>query len=53
LSLGQTGITLNVTNVADLQGNQFSLGNPFSLSAGNQITPLRPRTIRLGIDQAF
>jgi iron complex outermembrane receptor protein len=53
LSNGQTGITLGVTNVGDIQGNQFSLGNPFSLSKGNQITPLRPRTIRLGIDRAL
>ena len=53
LSLGQTGVTLDMTNVGDVRGNQFSLGNPFSLSEGNQITPLRPRTIRLGIDHAF
>jgi outer membrane receptor protein involved in Fe transport len=53
LSLGRTGISLDATNIGDVRGNQFSLGNPFSVALGNQITPLRPRTIRLGIDRSF
>jgi outer membrane receptor protein involved in Fe transport len=53
LTLGRTGVSLDVTNIGDVRGNQFSLGNPFSVAAGNQITPLRPRTVRLGIDRAF
>jgi outer membrane receptor protein involved in Fe transport len=53
LELGRFGVSLGVTNVADVRGNRFSLGNPFSVTQGNQITPLRPRTLRLAIDAAF
>jgi len=53
LDLGRFGVSLDVTNVADVRGNLFSLGNPFSVTQGNQITPLRPRTLRLGVDAAF
>ena len=47
------GVTLGVTNLADAIGNRFALGTPFAAGSGGQITPLRPRTIRLGIDTAF
>jgi outer membrane receptor protein involved in Fe transport len=53
LDFGRFGASLDVTNVADVKGNRFSLGNPFSVAEGNQVTPLRPRTLRLGIDAAF
>ena len=53
LAFGRTGISLDVRNIGNARGNQFSLGNPFSVAEGNQITPLRPRTVRLGIDRAF
>ena len=47
------GVTLGVTNLTDAIGNRFALGTPFAASGGGQITPLRPRTIRLGIDTSF
>jgi len=53
LDFGRYGVSLDLTNVADAKGNRFSLGNPFSVTQGNQITPLRPRTLRLGVDAAF
>ncbi len=46
------GVTLGVTNLTDSVGNRFAFGTPFS-TGRNQITPLRPRTIRIGIDAAF
>ncbi|TCU60724.1 outer membrane receptor protein involved in Fe transport [Novosphingobium sp. PhB57] len=46
------GLTLSVTNLADVQGNRFSLGTPFS-TGREQVTPLRPRTLRLGLDAQF
>ncbi|WP_230279494.1 TonB-dependent receptor [Croceicoccus sp. Ery15] len=46
------GITLGISNLADMRGNRFSLGTPFSDNR-DQVTPLRPRTIRLGIDRRF
>ena len=46
------GATLSVANLADAKGNRFSLGTPFAIGR-EQITPLRPLTVRLGIDAAF
>jgi iron complex outermembrane receptor protein len=47
------GVTLGLTNLADSIGNRFALGTPFDLSQGGQVTPLRPRTLRIGFDAAF
>jgi iron complex outermembrane recepter protein len=47
------GVSLDITNLADVHANRFSFGNPFSLDQRNQVTPLRPRTIRLGVDAHF
>ncbi len=46
------GVTLSATNLSDEVGNRFALGTPFAIPRG-QITPLRPRTIRIGVDAAF
>lgn len=46
------GVTLSLTNLADEKGNRFSLGTPFS-TGRDQVTPLRPRTVRLGFDARF
>ncbi len=46
------GVTLGLTNLADEEGNRFALGTPFAVGR-DQITPLRPRTIRIGVDAAF
>jgi outer membrane receptor protein involved in Fe transport len=53
LDFGRFGLSLDVDNVGDVRGNRFSFGNPFSLAEGTQITPLRPRTIRIGFDAEF
>lgn len=53
VELGDWGISLDVENVLDTRGNRFSYGNPFEVAGGMQRTPLRPRTIRLGIDAQF
>lgn len=45
-------ISFTATNLADQLGNRFAFGAPFT-SGRDQITPLRPRTFRLGIDAAF
>jgi iron complex outermembrane receptor protein len=46
------GLTLGITNLSDSVGNRFALGTPFETGSG-QITPQRPRTVRLGVDLAF
>ncbi len=53
LDFGRFGLSLDIDNVGDVQGNRFSYGNPFSLADRTQVTPLRPRTIRLGFDVEF
>jgi hypothetical protein len=47
------GVTLTLTNLTDSIGNRFALGTPFTAGRSDQITPLRPRTIRLGFDTSF
>ncbi|MGQ7828555.1 TonB-dependent receptor domain-containing protein [Altererythrobacter sp. Z27] len=46
------GLSLGVSNLTDETGNRFALGTPFTTGRA-QITPLRPRTLRLGIDASF
>jgi outer membrane receptor protein involved in Fe transport len=46
------GVSLTVTNLADARGNRFALGTPFAVGR-DQITPLQPRTVRVGFDAAF
>jgi outer membrane receptor protein involved in Fe transport len=48
----QRGLTLTLTNLFDTKGNRFALGTPFAVGR-DQITPLQPRTVRLGFDAAF
>lgn len=52
LNRGAMQLSLSLTNLLDSHGNRFSLGTPFDLR-GDYETPLRPRTIRLGLDFAF
>ncbi len=48
MPLGRVTISFDATNLFDARGNIFALGDPFGVVAGDQITPQRPRTIRLG-----
>ncbi|WP_343525888.1 TonB-dependent receptor [Sphingomonas sp.] len=52
LGLGAIGVSATVTNLADVRGNRFALGTPFT-TGRDQVTPLRPRTLRIGLDAAF
>lgn len=53
LDLGRFGITLDLDNLANTTANTFAFGNPFTVTERDQITPLRPRTIRLGLQAHF
>jgi iron complex outermembrane recepter protein len=46
-------LTLDLTNVFNARKNSFAFGNPFTASLGDQITPLRPRSLRVGISFGF
>ena len=52
LAHGLLQFSLSLTNLLDDAGNRFSLGTPFNLR-GDYTTPLRPRTLRIGVDFAF
>lgn len=53
LDFGRFGLSLDVDNVADARGSRFSFGNPFGVGDRNQVTPIRPRTVRIGFDANF
>lgn len=46
-------IDLNGDNLANARANRFALGNPTILATRQQTTPLRPRTVRLGLTIGF
>ncbi|MES2174000.1 MAG: TonB-dependent receptor [Pseudomonadota bacterium] len=52
LARGPVQYSLSLINLLDSNGNRFSLGTPFDLRT-DYYTPLRPRTVRVGIDFAF
>jgi hypothetical protein len=53
LEAGRLSVSLTVSNLLDETGNRFALGSPFTLVEKRQVTPLRPRTLRLGWDLRF
>ncbi|WBO24016.1 TonB-dependent receptor domain-containing protein [Sphingomonas abietis] len=53
LAHGPYGMTLSATNLLDTVGNRFALGSPIDVSRSSEITPLQPRTIRIGFDAHF
>jgi outer membrane receptor protein involved in Fe transport len=52
LSDDRRALSLTVTNLTDAEGNRFAFGAPLETSA-EQLTPLRPRTVRLGLEWGF
>ena len=53
LDRGRRALTLSATNLLDTRGNRFALGSPLLIRDNNQITPLRPRTVRIGLEVGF
>jgi iron complex outermembrane receptor protein len=50
---GAVDLTLSVENVTDTHANRFAFGNPFSLENREQVTPMQPRTVRIGAEISF
>ena len=50
---GRHAFTLSLTNLLDRTGNRFAFGSPHTIGDQPQITPLRPRTLRVGWDYRF
>jgi outer membrane receptor protein involved in Fe transport len=53
LERGSHAWSVIVSNLLDEEGNRFAFGSPFTLVDTRQITPLRPRSVRLGWDVRF
>ena len=53
LDLGRFTVSLSLDNIGNVRANTFAFGNPFGLAQRNQVTPLRPRTLRLGVEARF
>ncbi len=47
------GFSIDASNLLDNVANRFALGDPFDVAEGRQLVPLRPRTIRFGLDARF
>jgi outer membrane receptor protein involved in Fe transport len=50
---GRYAVSATLTNLTDETGNRFALGSPLMLGREQQVTPLRPRTLRIGLEAAF
>ncbi len=53
ITLGATRWSLSLSNLFDARGNRFALGSPFQIRDGDQITPLKPRSVRAGVEISF
>lgn len=53
IDVGRVSLGLQLDNVSDVRGNTFAYGNPFTAILRNQITPLRPRTLKLSVEVSF
>ena len=52
LSDDRRAVSLQMTNLTDEVGNRFAFGAPLG-SGADLLTPLRPRTVRLGVEFSF
>lgn len=50
---GRHAFSVSLENFLDQAGNRFALGSPYRLNVQRQITPLRPRTLRVGWEIAL
>lgn len=54
IDFGKFGFLIGVTNLTDVRGDRFALGNSSEAERGlKPITPLQPRTIRAGMEWNF
>ncbi|WP_243692663.1 TonB-dependent receptor [Novosphingobium sp. ST904] len=53
LSFGRWRLSLDLANILNDRGNTFAFGNPFTVAQGLQQTPMRPRSLRIGVDAQF
>ncbi len=51
--VGGAELSITLANLTDRRANQFAFGNPFTLSLRDQLTPLRPRNLRIGLSTGW
>jgi iron complex outermembrane recepter protein len=49
LQRGSVSWTVQLANLFDSRADTFAYGNPFSIRTQSQFTPLKPRTLTLGV----
>lgn len=52
-AIGGLDLRLDVDNLLDTRADTFAFGNPFMVRSEREYTPLRPRSIRLGLAHRF
>ena len=52
-SLASLSVRLDVDNMLDARADTFAYGNPFTVRALRQFTPLRPRTVTVTLSRGF
>ncbi len=50
---GRVRVGIRLDNATGVESNSFAYGNPFSVDASTQITPLRPRTLWLSLGYEY
>lgn len=53
LSNGDWTLSARIDNLFDARGDSFALGNPFSIRTAPQFTPLRPRSLAVGLGRRW
>ncbi len=53
MSHGPWTLGFRLDNLLDVKGDSFAFGNPFSIRAGPQFTPVRPRALTLSIARSW
>ncbi|WP_174273452.1 TonB-dependent receptor, partial [Sphingomonas bacterium] len=53
LEFGRFEASLGVQNLLDVRADRFAIGNPFAVARRDERTPLRPRTLRVGLAAHF
>jgi len=53
LRVSKVELSLSIDNLFDTRGNRFAIGNPFGVQYRDEETPLRPRTVRIGVKTRF
>lgn len=49
VTIGRCDLSLSADNLTNSRANMFAFGNPLAIAARNQLAPLRPLSLRMGL----